>query len=134
MTAIMLPVTSLYAALLGQLILALALNVIRHRRRAGVALGDGGDRQLMRAMRAHGNAIETVPVLLILMLLLELAAFPTAWLHGLGATLLISRLLHAGGLLRRSGPSPGRLWGMGLSLLLALLMPLMLIWHVVLAG
>lgn len=120
-------ITALYAALCGLLLLLLALNVIRHRRRAGVGLGDGGDKVLLRAIRAHGNATETIPIQLLLLLALELAALSGVLLHLLGAAILLSRLLHALGLAGRSGPSFGRMAGMGLSLLLSLLMPLLLL-------
>jgi uncharacterized protein len=121
-------VTALYAALCALLLLALTVQVILHRRRTKVGLGDGGDRGLLKAIRAHGNASETIPIQLLLLLLLELAGLAAAVVHGLGATILVSRLLHAIGLSRSSGPSPGRMIGMLLSLLLSLGMPLLLLW------
>ncbi|HCO65571.1 MAG TPA: hypothetical protein DIT60_12395, partial [Alcanivorax sp.] len=63
--------TALYAALAALIILALAANVVRLRLRHGVSLGDGGRGELNRAIRAHGNAVEYTPVILILMALLE---------------------------------------------------------------
>ena len=127
MVAPVLPVTALYAALLGFVLLALTVLVIQHRRRVGMGIGDGGDRGLQRAIRAHGNAAETIPVLLILLALVELSAYPAALVHGLGMTILLSRLLHAFGMSRRSGASFGRITGMALSLLLMLAMPLLLL-------
>ena len=42
MTLVSLPITALYAALSGFLIIALAANVVRLRLRHGGSLGDGG--------------------------------------------------------------------------------------------
>lgn len=120
-------ISAVYIALSGLLLLALSLNVIRHRRRAGVGLGDGGDKALLRAIRAHGNATETIPIQLLLLLALELAGFSALLLHALGVAILLSRGLHAIGLAAHSGPSFGRMVGMAISLLLNLLMPLLLI-------
>jgi uncharacterized protein len=121
-------VTALYAALCSLLLLALTAQVVLHRRRSQVGLGNGGDRELLKAIRAHGNASETIPIQLILLLLLELAGLAVAVVHGLGAAVLISRMLHAFGLSRSSGPSPGRMIGMAVSMLLTLGMPLLLLW------
>lgn len=121
-------VTALYAALCALLLLGLTVQVILHRRRSKIGLGDGGDRGLLKAIRAHGNATETIPIQLILLLLLELSGLASAVLHGLGAAILLSRLLHAFGLSRVSGPSPGRMIGMAVSMLLTLGMPLLLLW------
>lgn len=124
MNAIAVPLSAGYIALAGLLLLALTLNVIRHRWRAGVGLGDGGDKALLRAIRAHGNAAENLPIQLLLLLALELCGVAAPLIHGFGAAILASRLLHAVGLSRRSGSSPGRMAGMGLGLLLSLLMSL----------
>jgi len=126
-------VSAIYLALNAWLLLALTLLVIHHRRRAGVGLGDGGDPALQRAIRAHGNAIETMPLQLLLLLLLELAGYGPVWLHLFGAAILASRLLHALGMSRRSGLSRGRFVGTVVSILLMLLMPALLLWKV-LAG
>jgi uncharacterized membrane protein YecN with MAPEG domain len=94
------PVTAFHAALLTILGCYLIVRVIRARRCARVALGDGGDIAVIRAARAHGNFIETVPFALILMALAESLAAPGWLLHALGAALLTGRSLHAFGVSR----------------------------------
>lgn len=94
------PVTSLYAALLALLFLALSVLVIRQRLRARMALGLGEAEGLLRASRAHGNFAEYVPLLLVLLLLLELGGASGPLLHGLGAAVLLGRVLHAAGISR----------------------------------
>ncbi len=105
------PVTGFYAALLAFLILALGLRVVVLRWRTRTGIGDGGDRGLARAIRVHGNAIEYVPLALVLMLVAELGHASPALLHGCGIALCAARVLHAAGLSRRSGATPERFVG-----------------------
>ena len=78
------------------LMLALALNVTRHRL---MAQKEGYDeRRLEKAIRAHGNNIEYVPIILFCIALLVAFGSTAAWVHGLGAALFASRLLHAHGI------------------------------------
>ncbi len=105
------PVTSLYAALLALLVVFLALRVVAVRRHAKVGLGIGSGGGLEQRVRVHGNAVENIPIALILLLLLELGGLGALWLHLLGASLLTARLLHAWGLSTRRGTSFGRFTG-----------------------
>lgn len=90
-----LPITAIYAGLLGLGLIYLSVRVIALRRGRQVALGDGGDADLLRAIRAHGNAVETVPLALILLGLSEGLGSPAWLIHLAGATLVVGRALHA---------------------------------------
>ncbi len=92
--------TPLWAALLALLYLWLAAQVIRARYRTRTALGSGGDPGLERAIRAHANFAEYVPLALVLLALAELQGAATWLLHGLGAALLVGRALHGFGISR----------------------------------
>lgn len=105
------PVTGFYAALLALLLVALAFRVVVLRWRTKTGIGDGGDRGLARAIRAHGNAIEYVPVALILLLVAELGNSSPTLLHGCGIALVAARVLHASGLSRTAGASLERVAG-----------------------
>ena len=105
------PITGLYAALCALIVLGLALRVIVLRWSTKTGLGDGGDRRLARAIRVHGNAIEYVPLALILMLVAELGGAGAAMLHGCGIALVLARIGHALGLARTAGTSAGRMLG-----------------------
>jgi uncharacterized protein len=105
------PVTGLYAALLALLLLALAFRVVVLRWRTKTGIGDGGDRRLARAIRVHGNAIEYVPIALVLLLVAEVGGANPALLHGCGIGLVAARFLHAAGLARTSGASLERVAG-----------------------
>jgi uncharacterized membrane protein YecN with MAPEG domain len=82
------------------LITLLAINVTRLRFKVGVRLGDGGDRRLGLAIRAHGNAVEHGLLLCLALFLAEVAFLPLAWVVGLGSAILLARLAHAAGFLR----------------------------------
>ncbi|MBL8309537.1 MAG: MAPEG family protein [Burkholderiales bacterium] len=92
-------VSLLFAACCGLLQCVLTALVIIRRAQTGVDFLDGGDLQLLRRMRAHGNLSETAPMALLLMALLELGGLGRAWLTGFGIALLLGRLLHAHSLL-----------------------------------
>jgi uncharacterized membrane protein YecN with MAPEG domain len=123
-------ITGLYAALCGLLIVALAVRVSITRGREKVDLGDGGKDAMLRAMRIHGNAVEYIPISLILMFFLELQGSAHWFLHVLGITLVVSRLLHMQGLMQSSKLTPGRLLGTGLGWALIVVMSLDNLFHI----
>ncbi|MGH0029563.1 MAG: MAPEG family protein [Myxococcota bacterium] len=92
------PVTAMYTGLLALVGLALQQGVGRERLRSGVSLGDGGQPALVVAMRRQANFVEQVPLALLLLAIIELGGAPSAWLHTLGATLLVARIVHPFGL------------------------------------
>lgn len=109
-------VVPLYAALLALLFVALTLRTIRLRRRYGVALGDGAHPALLRAMRAHANFAEYVPLALVLFYFAEIGGAPQALAHLLGGSLLIGRSLHAWGVSQEREAFAFRVTGMALTL------------------
>ena len=121
------PVISLYAGLLGLLALVLAADCGRIRGRLGVSVGDGGHPELTCAMRRHANFIEWVPLSLILLLLLELSGVARSAIHGLGAALVLARILHAIGLKTETMKSLPRALGAGGTALILLISALWLI-------
>ena len=92
---ISLPITSLTAIFASVLILLLTIKVIQLRRRGGVVLGDNGDRALAKAIRGHANAVEQLPIALILMGLAEMQGGPFALLVLSALALVAGRALHA---------------------------------------
>ncbi|MBS7807705.1 MAPEG family protein [Variovorax sp. PCZ-1] len=91
--------TLLFAGCCALLQCALTALVILRRAQTNIAFLDGGDDQLMRRIRAHGNFSETAPMALLLMALLEISGLSNAWLIGFGIALLLGRILHAQSLL-----------------------------------
>jgi uncharacterized membrane protein YecN with MAPEG domain len=105
-------ITLLYAGLCALLVLILAMRVAFWRFKHKIGLGDGGDKELLKRVRAHGNAVEYLPLCLILLGGMELNGYPNSLIHGFGAALFVSRVAHAWGVSRSSGSSIGRLSGM----------------------
>jgi len=120
------PVTAACAALCGLLILTLALRVSLMRNRYRIALGDGGNDELMRAIRAHANTVEFVPIFLVLSLCQELYAGASWMLMVLVGLFLFARVSFAIGL-SLAPVHPLRRVGAGLSYLTLLLMSLLLL-------
>lgn len=110
-----LDVTPIYAALLALLFVFLSLRTIRLRRRHRVALGDGENPELRRAMRAHANFAEYVPFALLLVYFVERDGAHLALVHALGLALLAGRLLHAWGVSQPREDFRFRVTGMVLS-------------------
>ncbi|MBA4807437.1 MAPEG family protein [Brevundimonas sp.] len=103
---------ALWSGLLILLMLVLSGIVVSGRRRHLVSFGDGGNPDLMAASRAFGNCAEYATPGMIAMLLLAAVGAPAWMVHGVGATLLVGRIVHALGLLFQTGPSLGRVIGM----------------------
>lgn len=105
-------ITALYALPLCVLYFTLSYRVIGIRKRLRVALGDGGDSALQRAIRAHGNFAEYVPLALIVIALAEING-ATPWLvHLLGLALLVGRCSHAWGVSQTAENFRFRVFGM----------------------
>ncbi|NIM68909.1 MAG: hypothetical protein GTN86_00210 [Xanthomonadales bacterium] len=123
------PVTTFYAALMGLLLVYLSDRVSRHRKQFNVSLGTGSEEALERAIRAHGNFVEYVPLGLLLLMFLESDAGQDWLLHALGFMLLVGRLLHAWGMEHPDAPISGRFWGTALTWLMVLSASLLNLWH-----
>ena len=92
------PVFFVCAGLLGLLAVSLTVSVARLRMQKKIYLGDGGDLEMLSAIRAHGNFMEYVP--LCLALIYFASDYYGYWPVAIASLiLLISRVLHAGGLL-----------------------------------
>ena len=115
-------ITMLYAGLCTILVVFLGLRVVRYRFAHKIGIGDGGDSTLQRRVRVHANAIENLPLALLLLGGMELNGYPAPLIHGFGATLFVSRVAHAWGLGNSSGASPGRFAGTLFTWLLMLAM------------
>ena len=92
------PVFFVCAGLLGLLAVVLTVNVGRVRGQKKINLGDGGDPEMLAAIRAHANLIEFAP--LCLLLIYMASDFYGFWTTAALSTLfLLARVLHAGGML-----------------------------------
>jgi uncharacterized membrane protein YecN with MAPEG domain len=106
-----------YVACLILLGIVLTVRVILVRRGEKVGIGDGGNRDLAKRIRVHGNFCETAPFLAAILILLPLLGAKEWLVHAIGIPALTGRILHAIGLGRSAGTSFGRVGGMVLTLL-----------------
>jgi uncharacterized protein len=105
------PVTSLYAIPLGIIFLVLFMQVVFLRSSLSQSIGDGGNKDLHERIRRHGNFVEWVPMVLILLLVNEARGTGVMWLHIAGALLTIGRVLHPLGLKADVSVHPLRIAG-----------------------
>lgn len=90
-----LPVTSVFAAIFSIFFVGLTFNVIFRRTKLKTSIGDKNDEALQRKIRAHGNFSEYTAFFLILFGLLEIQGILSKeWLVLLGLTFLTGRALH----------------------------------------
>ena len=109
-------ITALYACILTVLLIWLAIQVIKLRRKNKVAYADGGVEALQIARSAQSNASEYIPITLILMALLEYNGEQPVWIHLTGIIFVIGRIIHARGILQER--FKGRVKGMQLTFLI----------------
>ncbi|MFM9992245.1 MAG: MAPEG family protein [Burkholderiaceae bacterium] len=102
----MLKVIPIYAALLAFFYVYLSARTIGVRRKAKISIGDGGDDEMLRAIRMHANFSEYAPITLILLAFVDLQGGPIWLLHSLGVLFVIARLSNAYGI--RSVQAPGK--------------------------
>lgn len=129
----MLRFAPMYAGLLAILIIFLGYRVTTFRRAEKKSTEQNECSVAMRcAIRAHANALENIPLALLLLLMLELNHLNPILTNLLGSMLVVGRVLHAWGLSRFDGPSPGRFYGMILTWLSMLGMAVLNIWIILL--
>lgn len=110
-TAVIAPITAIYAAVLAFIFIVLSFGVIGKRRKQGIGIGPGKDSQILQAVRVHGNFAEYVPLTLILLFLAEVNQASSLLLYILGAWFTVARVLHAIGLNTSSGTTWQRFVG-----------------------
>ncbi|MDO8400168.1 MAG: MAPEG family protein [Bradyrhizobium sp.] len=125
-------ITSAYSGILALLYLVLGLQDSRLRRGNKVLFGDGGNIKLRSAIRAHGNFVEYVPIIVLMVAMLEMSGMPAMRVHLLMGALLVARLLHPLGMY--VGPRTlqfqiCRVGGILLTLLVLLCAAVLLLWR-----
>ena len=101
MEAAQISALALYVGLNLLLTFLLALNVVRHRFK-----GDSADQVMLeKAVRAHGNNTEYVPIILIGLGVMAMTGASTQTISILGGTLFVARILHAYGIQQAKVPN-----------------------------
>jgi len=110
----MLTITMTFTGVLLLMQVGLSATTSSYRARLGIDYGDNGNQVMLKAIRAHGNFIEYVPIVLIALGSSEVAGAPPWLLITCGCALVLSRLSHAAHMLGFGG-QPTRLFGAGLT-------------------
>ncbi len=126
-----LPITSLYAGIITIVVLVLSARAGWFRGSTGISIGDGGNVKLHERVRQHQNAMEYVPLALILLALLESNGAGSTLLHGLGIALVIARIAHPLGLKADNIQHPLRTLGAAGTALMMLVAAVLVLWQVV---
>ena len=111
----MLMTTAVFASILALMFIKLSFDVISLRRKSKISLGAGGIDELDRAIRAHGNFAEYVPLGLFLLGALELNGAPLELVALLGVLLVVGRYFHAKGINEPPPEFTNRVRGMKLT-------------------
>ena len=128
-------ISGLYISLTAILVVALAMRVVKLRRKHKIGLGSADNKELELATRVHANLVENAPIAMALLLVAELNDLSGIYLHLLGIVWIIGRILHAVGLTTgRGGYHLGRFWGGLLSWLVILILAIFNISHFILGS
>ncbi len=91
-----LPVTSVLTGALVLLLVVLSVLVtVRRAMLGGIEFGDAEDVELRHRVRAHGNFVEIVPMVLIAVGVMEYAGAPNALLWSFAGVFFVGRVFHA---------------------------------------
>ncbi|KAN0032786.1 hypothetical protein ACTFIV_006709 [Dictyostelium citrinum] len=132
MTIKLAAVTGTYMGILGGYYLYLTINVVKERKKAQVAIGDGTSaviqqlidsgkiantsssidlsryQPLVIAIRAHGNFNEYIPLIGVLSLINELHGAPSGLIHLILGSFTLARIAHVHGLKEKHTTGLGR--------------------------
>jgi uncharacterized membrane protein YecN with MAPEG domain len=104
-------ITLLYTSLITMLAIFLAFKVGITRGKTNTLLGEGDSSELLQSIRSHGNLMESAPITLILLLLLEMQSVADWKLHLIGSSFFLFRILHAYGISISRESTPYRVIG-----------------------
>lgn len=125
----MIKITLLYSGILALMVFALSLNVIwyRFKEKTGLGHNQSPESRLFRSIRIHGNFLEYIPLLLLLMALDEMSGRSSFMLHTIGISLVLGRVLHYFGLTKSPNTSWQRFLGTNLTFIPLVIMGINLI-------
>src|SRR5262245_54473717 len=104
-------VTALTAGVLIIVQMILLLLVVMQRRRNGQSLGDGGNEDVLRAARRHGNFAENAAIFIATAALCEMLGAGRQSMEIMCGIFLAGRLSHAIGLSMKKTVNPFRVLG-----------------------
>ena len=106
-----LPITTIFASAVAIWLIVLSMNVVRRRGAAKVSLGDGGDKLMLRKIRAQANLAEYAPIMVLLTGLAEYQGANFYFLAVTAAVFFSARLGHGYALSFSENSPKGRFYG-----------------------
>jgi len=83
--------------------IALSINAAFTRRKSGLAVGEGDNETLLRAVRAHGNFVEYTPMFLISLFLIDHVSKNCEYILVIGSGFVLGRISHATSMFLKKG-------------------------------
>jgi hypothetical protein len=108
-------ISPFYAAILALIFIALSVRTLLLRRKLQIAIGDGGDQRMLRAMRVHANCAEYAPISIVLIALFEALGGFGLLVHVFSICLLAGRISHLYGISQETENFQFRVLGMTLT-------------------
>ena len=93
----------LVTAILLFIFIALSFNAAFTRRKSGLAVGEGDNETLLRAVRAHGNFTEFTPMFLISLFLIDHISKNCEYILVIGSGFILGRIFHAFSMFLKKG-------------------------------
>lgn len=118
----------LYVGVNLLILLVLAVRCSLGRMERKISVGDGDDPEFAKILRAHANAAEYIPAMLIALGALAAMGAPEALIHGLGVPFTFARVAHGYGMPTR-GVSQMRRIGASISMLAFLIAALACLYY-----
>ena len=85
------------------LFIGLSFNAAYTRRKSGLAVGEGQNEKLIRAVRAHGNFSEFTPMFLISLVIVDQLSKNCDYVACLGSIFILGRISHAASMFLKKG-------------------------------
>ena len=83
--------------------IGLSFNAAYTRRKSGLAIGEGNNEKLIRAVRAHGNFSEFTPMFLISLVIVDQLSKNCDFVAYLGSIFVLGRVSHAASMFLKKG-------------------------------
>jgi hypothetical protein len=126
-----LPITGVFAAVIGILLLVLSAVVAKYRIKYGKDMGTTEDLDFKAAVRAHGNLMEYAPRPLLMLGIAELNGVSSGFIYWIGMAFVLGRILHAWGMFQgQGGPHKARMVGILLTWAAILIIAVLLLHNV----
>ncbi len=121
---------ALWIGLNALFLIYISFRVGQTRIKTKTNLGDGGNDDMVKAIRTQGNYIEYAPAALLGLFVLASLGLGAMWIHLLGGVFLLARISHLLGLGIGVWPQ-GRFAGTLFTMLTLLATALLLIWNAI---